>query len=53
MRIITDKDIKELDLKIKHKEDQKKKRQLYLKKKFQLTHPILFKITQFFNRSDI
>lgn len=44
MRAITEKDIKELDTKIKSKEDQKIKIKQYKKKRFQLNHPILYKL---------
>lgn len=49
---ITDKDIKELENKLKDKVSQKAKRKRYKQIRFEYNHPILYKFFKLFAKKD-
>ena len=50
---ITEKDFKELEIKLADKKKQTELRKKYRAKRFEYNHPLLFKLKSVFNRNNI
>ncbi len=51
--MITEKDLTELEKKLKDKTIQRELRKRYKQKRFEFRHPILFKLREFFDKNKL